>query len=71
MGATDKNGLDFKIAWPSAEWGSLPIEGGVAAAFRREIEQSANPKQREAEIESELRAIASPFAPPKPSASRR
>ena len=37
MGATDKNGLDFKIAWPSAEWGSLPIEGGVAAAFRREI----------------------------------
>ena len=38
MGATDKNGLDFKIAWPSAEWGSLPIEGGVAAAFRREIE---------------------------------
>jgi acetyl-CoA carboxylase carboxyltransferase component len=61
MGATDKNGLDFKIAWPSAEWGSLPIEGGVAAAFRREIEQSANPKQREAEIESELRAIASPF----------
>ena len=35
MGTTDKNGLDLKIAWPSAEWGSLPIEGGVAAAFRR------------------------------------
>ncbi|HVO87833.1 MAG TPA: carboxyl transferase domain-containing protein [Casimicrobiaceae bacterium] len=61
MGATDKNGLDFKIAWPSAEWGSLPIEGGVAAAFRREIEQHANPKAREAEIEAELRAVASPF----------
>jgi acetyl-CoA carboxylase carboxyltransferase component len=61
MGATDKNGLDFKIAWPSAEWGSLPIEGGVAAAFRREIEQHADPKAREAEIEAELRALASPF----------
>jgi acetyl-CoA carboxylase carboxyltransferase component len=61
MGATDKNGLDFKIAWPSAEWGSLPIEGGVAAAFRREIAAAPDPKAREQEIEAELRAIASPF----------
>ena len=44
MGTTDKNGLDFKIAWPSAEWGSLPIEGGVAAAFRREIEPRPIPR---------------------------
>ncbi len=61
MGATDKNGLDFKIAWPSAEWGSLPIEGGVAAAFRREIAEAPDPKLREQEIEAELRASASPF----------
>lgn len=61
MGATDKNGLDFKMAWPSAEWGSLPIEGGVAAAFRREIEAADDPKAREAELEAELRASASPF----------
>ena len=44
MGTTDKNGLDFKIAWPSAEWGSLPIEGGVAAAFRREIASAPDPE---------------------------
>ncbi len=61
MGTTDKNGLDFKIAWPSAEWGSLPIEGGVAAAFRREIESAPDAKAREQEIEAGLRAIASPF----------
>jgi acetyl-CoA carboxylase carboxyltransferase component len=61
MGATDKNGIDFKIAWPSAEWGSLPIEGGVAAAFRREIAAAPDPKTREREIEAELRAVASPF----------
>ncbi|MBL8347696.1 MAG: propionyl-CoA carboxylase [Rubrivivax sp.] len=61
MGTTDKNGLDFKVAWPSAEWGSLPIEGGVAAAFRREIEAAPDPKAREAEIEAQLRASASPF----------
>ena len=61
MAATDKNGLDFKVAWPSAEWGSLPVEGGAAAAFRREIESAPDPKQRLAEIEAELRAFASPF----------
>jgi acetyl-CoA carboxylase carboxyltransferase component len=61
MGTTDKNGLDLKIAWPSAEWGSLPIEGGVAAAFRRDIENAPDPKAREQEIEAELRAFASPF----------
>ncbi|KAB2914300.1 MAG: propionyl-CoA carboxylase [Hyphomicrobiaceae bacterium] len=61
MGTTDKNGLDLKIAWPSAEWGSLPIEGGVAAAFRREIEGAPDAKAREMEIEAGLRAMASPF----------
>ncbi|MBI3374474.1 MAG: propionyl-CoA carboxylase [Betaproteobacteria bacterium] len=61
MGTTDKNGLDLKLAWPSAEWGSLPVEGGVAAAFRREIQNAADPAQRQQEIEAELRELASPF----------
>jgi acetyl-CoA carboxylase carboxyltransferase component len=61
MGTTDKNGLDLKIAWPTAEWGSLPVEGGVAAAFRRDIEAAADPKARETELEAELRALASPY----------
>ncbi|MBX3716225.1 MAG: propionyl-CoA carboxylase [Burkholderiales bacterium] len=61
MGTTDKNGLDFKIAWPSAEWGSLPVEGGVAAAYRREIESAPDPQKRLRELEAELRAYASPL----------
>ena len=61
MGTTEKAGLELKIAWPSAEWGSLPIEGGVAAAFRREIAAAPDAKQRERELEEELRALASPF----------
>lgn len=57
----DRGGLNFKIAWPSAEWGSLPIEGGVRAAFRREIEAAPDPAQREKEIEAEIRRSTSPF----------
>ncbi len=61
MGTTSKNGLNLKIAWPSAEWGSLPVEGGVAAAFKREIQGAADPAARQRELEAELRALASPL----------
>ncbi|MES2562083.1 MAG: carboxyl transferase domain-containing protein, partial [Pseudomonadota bacterium] len=57
----DRRGLNFKIAWPSGQWGSLPVEGGVKAAYRREIESAADPVQREREIEEELRRLGSPF----------
>ena len=61
MATQDKDGLDFKIAWPSGEWGSLPIEGGVAAAFRRDIADSPDPAAREKELEEEMRQFTSPF----------
>ena len=60
-GVIDRKGLNFKIAWPSANWGSLPVEGGVKAAYRREIEAAPDPAAREKEIEEELRQLASPF----------
>lgn len=60
-GFIDRGGLNFKIAWPSAEWGSLPVEGGVKAAYKRDIESAPDPAQREKEIEQELRQLASPF----------
>jgi acetyl-CoA carboxylase carboxyltransferase component len=60
-GVIDRRGLNFKIAWPSAQWGSLPVEGGVKAAYRREIEAATDPAQREKEIEEELRQLASPM----------
>lgn len=61
MATCNKNDIDLKLAWPSGEWGSLPVEGGVAAAFRREIAAAADPRAREKELEAELRAYASPF----------
>src|SRR5262249_26138951 len=27
----------FRYAWPSADWGSLPIEGGLEVAYRAEL----------------------------------
>lgn len=61
MAMVNQKGLNLKVAWPSGEWGSLPVEGGVAVAFRREIEAAPDPKQREAEIEAEFREYTNPF----------
>lgn len=56
-----QGGINIRYAWPSADWGSLPIEGGVQAAYRREIEASENPDQRRAELEAHFESLRSPF----------
>lgn len=55
------NRLCYRMAWPSAEFGSIPVEGGVAAAFKREIQNSPDPDKRRREIEDEIHALGSPF----------
>jgi acetyl-CoA carboxylase carboxyltransferase component len=55
------NSTALRYAWPSGEWGSIPIEGGVAAAYRREIEAASDPEQRRAELEALHERDRSPF----------
>jgi acetyl-CoA carboxylase carboxyltransferase component len=53
--------LNLRYAWPSADWGSLPLEGGLEAAYRRELEAADDPAALRAEIEARLNAVRSPF----------
>jgi acetyl-CoA carboxylase carboxyltransferase component len=53
--------LNLRYAWPSGDWGSLPIEGGVQAAYKRDIESSPDPAARRRELEAKLDALRSPF----------
>lgn len=50
------------FAWPSAESGALPIEGGVAVAYRREIAAASDPEAKRREIEDRLASQRSPYA---------
>jgi acetyl-CoA carboxylase carboxyltransferase component len=50
------------ISWPSAESGALPLEGGVAVAFRREIAEAPDPEAKRRELEESLAARRTPFA---------
>ncbi|MBM3138640.1 MAG: hypothetical protein FJZ92_00115 [Chloroflexi bacterium] len=54
-------GMFQRYVWPSGRWGSMHIEGGVSAAYRREIENAPDPEAKRAAIEARLQAIASPF----------
>ena len=49
------------LSWPSAESGALPVEGGVAVAFGREIAAAADPDARRRELEAMLAERQSPF----------
>lgn len=49
------------FTWPSAEAGALPIEGGVAVAFRREIAEAADPEAKRRELEDAFARGRSPF----------
>jgi acetyl-CoA carboxylase carboxyltransferase component len=63
-GHGDHSRLNLRYAWPSGDWGSLPIAGGLEAAYRRELEAAGGPVERErlrAEIEARLNAVRSPF----------
>ncbi len=51
----------YILAWPSAESGPLPVEGGVAVAFHREIAAAADPEARRRELEEQLAQRQSPF----------
>ena len=51
----------YKLAWPSYEIGALPVQGGVAVAFRREIEAADDPEAKRAELEEKLLSQRSPF----------
>ncbi len=53
--------LSLRYAWPSGYWGSLPLEGGIEAAYRADIDEAADPKAKLAEIEDRLNKLRSPF----------
>ena len=53
--------FSMRYAWPSASWGSLPLEGGIEAAYRAEIEAAEDPQAKMREIEERLTKLRSPF----------
>jgi acetyl-CoA carboxylase carboxyltransferase component len=51
----------MRYAWPSGRWGSLPLEGGIEAAYAAEVTAAEDPVAKIAEIDERLQKLRSPF----------
>lgn len=53
--------FQYRFAWPSGDWGSLPIEGGIEVAYKAEIEAADDPQAHLEGIRERLNRVRSPF----------
>ncbi len=54
-------GFRHRYAWPSGDWGSIPLEGGIEALWKRDLEAAPDREAMLAEITERLDALRSPF----------
>ncbi|HYS32980.1 MAG TPA: carboxyl transferase domain-containing protein [Streptosporangiaceae bacterium] len=60
-GIVNRHRVGRSWAWPSGDWGSLPVQGGVEAAFRAQLKVAADPAAEAERIRRALAAVTSPF----------
>jgi acetyl-CoA carboxylase carboxyltransferase component len=61
-GANHKPGSHhFRYAWPSGDWGSLPIEGGIEVAYKAELAEVDDYEAHLDSIKQRLNRVRSPF----------
>ncbi len=53
--------FQYRFAWPSGDWGSLPIEGGVEVAYKSELDVAPDPAAHLEAIRERLNRVRSPF----------
>lgn len=51
----------WRYCWPSGDWGSLPMAGGIEAAYKRQLEASPDPEAELKELYRKFEAMRSPF----------
>lgn len=51
----------WRYCWPSGDWGSLPMAGGIEAAYKRQLEAAADPEAELKELYRKFEAMRSPF----------
>ncbi len=60
-GMINRHRVGRSWAWPSGDWGSLPVQGGIEAAFSARIDGAADPEAEIEGIRRTLAAVTSPF----------
>jgi acetyl-CoA carboxylase carboxyltransferase component len=61
--ATPRAGASARVVWPSADVGGIPPEGGIEAAYRRQLAEAADPAALRAEINARIESARGPLGP--------
>ncbi len=61
--ATPQANPSMRVVWPSADVGGIPPEGGIEAAYKRQLAESADPAALRAEIDARIESARGPLGP--------
>ena len=61
--ATPRSGPAVRVVWPAADVGGIPPEGGIEAAYKRQLAESADPVALRAELNARIESARGPLGP--------
>lgn len=61
--ATPVSRAAVRVAWPAADVGGIPPEGGIEAAYKRQLAEAEDPAALRAEIEARIESARGPLGP--------
>ena len=61
--ATPRSRPAMRVAWPAADVGGIPPEGGIEAAYKRQLAEAEDPVALRAEINARIESARGPLGP--------
>ena len=61
--ATPLNRPAVRVCWPSADVGGIPPEGGIEAAYKRQLAEAEDPAALRAELNARIESARGPVGP--------
>jgi acetyl/propionyl-CoA carboxylase alpha subunit/acetyl-CoA carboxylase carboxyltransferase component len=61
--ATPQSSPSVRIAWPAADVGGIPPEGGIEAAYKRQLAEAPDPEALRAELYARIESARGPLGP--------
>ena len=61
--ATPRARASVRVVWPAADVGGIPPEGGIEAAYKRQLAEAADPAALRAELNARIESARGPIGP--------
>ena len=60
---TPQSSPSVRVAWPASDVGGIPPEGGIEAAYKRQLAEAEDPVALRAELEARIESARGPVGP--------